>query len=318
MIHCGRCLPEGAVALAINLWKKIPYLCYVHGEELNCLGSSRELSWLLQRVLARANCVIANSSNTARIVQEKWGMPASRVRLLHPGVDTTRFVPATADPAIRSKLGWGDRPVVLTVGRLQKRKGQDTMIRALRAIRKTIPDILYAVVGDGEERRSLEAIALSEGVQEHVRFHGELDDRRMLECYQQCDLFVLANRQVGQDIEGFGIVLLEAQACGKPVIAGNSGGTAETMRLGDTGYVVSCNEIDEIVSLVPRLLGDSKRLARMGDAGRRWVTQRFDWDMLARQAERIFGGEQPMDIESVGVPHTNGDAQRCLAGEWHV
>ena len=298
MVHCGRCLPEGVMALALRLWAGTPYLCYAHGEELNYAASSRELSWLMRRVLDRAEYVIANSRNTLRLMRDEWRVPAERLRLLHPGVDTSRFVPAPPDAEVRRTLGWGDRPVVLTVGRLQKRKGHDTMIRALPAIRRTVPDILYSIVGDGEERRPLEELVAAHGLAGHVQFLGEIDDDSMVRCYQQCDLFVLANRQVGQDIEGFGMVLLEAQACGKAVVAGASGGTAETMSVPETGRIVPCEESGELAALIAELLGDRPRLGRMGDAARHWVVRRFDWFVLAAQAGRIFAGEASADEPS--------------------
>jgi phosphatidyl-myo-inositol dimannoside synthase len=223
-LHCARCLPEGLMARVLRARSGIPYVCYVHGEEVNYATASRELRYLAQRVLHGADFVIANSRNTARLLQEEWGVPAERIRLLYPGVDTGRFVPAPRNPEVRSQLSWGDRPVVLTVGRLQKRKGHDQMIHALARARSTVPNLLYAIVGDGEERPALQALVEQEGLGRHVQFLGELDDRGLITCYQQCDLFVLPNRQVGKDIEGFGMVLLEAQACGKPVMAGDSGG----------------------------------------------------------------------------------------------
>src|SRR5947208_14514599 len=124
---------------------------------------------MVRRVLGGAKFVVANSRNTAGLLTGRWGLPAGRVRLLYPGVDTTRFVPAARDPAVRERLGWGDRPVVLTVGRLQKRKGHDMMIRALPAIRRRVPGVLSAVVGDGEERAALAALAAAEGVAADVR-----------------------------------------------------------------------------------------------------------------------------------------------------
>src|SRR4051812_44251469 len=133
VVHCGCCLPEGLMGLAIRLRTGRPYLCYVHGEETCFADTSRELGWLSAQVLRRAQFVIANSHNTGRILGERWGLPADRVRILHPGVDIARFTPAARDPAARARLGWGDRPVVLTVGRLQRRKGHDQMIRALGA-----------------------------------------------------------------------------------------------------------------------------------------------------------------------------------------
>src|SRR5262249_29561593 len=117
---------------------------------------------------------------------------------------------------------------------------------------------------------------------------GEIEDDAMVRCYQQCDLFALPNRQVGKDIEGFGMVLLEAQACGRPVLAGTSGGTAETMRIPETGRVVSCDDLDALAAMVIELLSDREKLDQMGVAGRQWVVDRFDWAALSRQAAELF------------------------------
>lgn len=287
-LHCGRCLPEGLMGLALRATLRLPYVCYVHGEELNTASTSRELTWLTRRVLARAAYVIANSRNTSQILQAEWDVPVSRIKQFYPGVDTQRFVPAPRHAETRARLGWGTRPVVLTVGRLQKRKGQDMMIRALPAICRAIPDVLYAVLGDGEEQPALEALIAQEKMSEHVQLLGNLDDERLLSCYQQCDLFALPNRAVGRDIEGFGMVLLEAQACGKPVLAGASGGTAETMAVPETGVIVPCETPDPLAAQVVELLTDRDRLARMGQAARRFVVERFDWGALAWQAREVF------------------------------
>ena len=301
MVHCGRCLPEGVIALALKAWTGIPYLCYAHGEEVNRaparggggLLDSRELRWLTGRVLRGAALVLANSRNTERILRTEWRLPAERVRVLHPGVDTRRFTPAPRQPAVRARLGWGDRPVILTVGRLQKRKGHDQLVRALAAIRRSIPSVLYAIVGDGEERGFLEQLVAREGAGDHVRFLGAVADDTLIACYQQCDLFILPNRQVGDDIEGFGMVLLEAQACGKPVVAGASGGTAETLRVPETGRLVCCDGPDELAAVAVDLLADPARLGRMGQSARRWVVERFDWTALSRQAEALFRAALP-------------------------
>jgi phosphatidylinositol alpha-1,6-mannosyltransferase len=289
-IHCARCLPEGVMALALKWRCGIPYNCYVHGEDVNSASTSRELRWLTHRVLRGADFVIPNSRNTERILKDEWHLADERIRLLHPGVDTQRFVPAPCCRQTRARLGWDDRPVVLTVGRLQKRKGHDHMILALAQVRRSIPNILYAILGDGDERAFLEELATREGLAQHVQFLGERDDATLVQCYQQCDLFALPNRQVGRDIEGFGMVLLEAQACGKPVLAGASGGTAETMQLDETGRIVNCDNPETLAAAVGELLGDPARLAAMGQAARPWVVDQFDWDALSRQAADLFGG----------------------------
>jgi phosphatidylinositol alpha-1,6-mannosyltransferase len=291
VLHCARCLPEGVMGLALHWLTGVPYLCYAHGEDVTCAAHSREQHFLARQVLRRAAVVLANSRHTERILRDAWGLPAGRVRVLHPGVDTGRFVPAARDDRARARLGWGGRRVVLTVGRLQRRKGQDMLIRALPAVRRAVPDVLYAVLGDGEERPALERLADQEGVRPSVQFLGEADDETLVRCYQQCDLFALPNRQVGPDIEGFGMVLLEAQSCGRPVLAGASGGTAETMRVGQTGRVVPCDGPEELAPALSKLLLQPALLERMGAAGREWVVSHFDWSALTRQAARLFAGE---------------------------
>ncbi len=208
---------------------------------------------------------------------------------MHPGVDTAHFVPAPHSPEARQTLAWGHRRVILTVGALQKRKGQDMLIRALPAIRQRCPDVLYAIAGEGWERPSLESLVAECGVADLVQFRGMPGDAELVSCYQQCDLFALPNRQVGWDFEGFGIVLLEAQACGRPVIAGRSGGTAETIDPSRTGEIVDCDTPDSLAGLAADLLQDDARRSRMGTLARQWVAEHFAWDVLSRQAADLFG-----------------------------
>lgn len=288
VVHAGRILPEGWLAWLLKLTIRRPYLCYVHGEELSYGFDSRQLAWMMRRVLAEANCVVANSHNTARLLQKDWKVPDGKVCVLHPGVDTHRFVPERRRNDLRKSLGWGERPVILTVGRLQLRKGHDTLIRALPQITQTVPDVLYVIAGEGTARQNLEDLVRELRVESHVQFLGEINDCQLLECYQQCDVFALPNRAIGGDIEGFGIVLLEAQACGKPVVAGDSGGTRETMISGETGLIVDCTHPGSLAETLESLLTDVGRCRRMGQAGRNWVVDRFDWNVLATQAKVLF------------------------------
>ena len=162
------------------------------------------------------------------------------------------------------------------------------LIRALPIIARHVPNILYAIVGDGEERPELEQLARESGVSDLVQFHGEPTDGQLVQCYQQCDLFVLPNRQVGEDIEGFGMVLVEAQACGKPVVAGASGGTAETMDAPRTGRIVNCNHPEDLARVTIELLWDEPLRRTMSSDARRWAIEQFDWNSLCRQAVELF------------------------------
>jgi phosphatidylinositol alpha-1,6-mannosyltransferase len=258
----------------------------------------------MRRVLGSARAVIANSRNTAQVLREAWGVSERQLRLLYPGVDIDRFVPAARDGAVRRELGWDNRTVVLTVGRLQARKGQDNLILALRQLRRTIPDVLYVIVGDGERRNHLQSLVQEHQLHDFVQFRSECDDRELVRCYQQCDLFALPNREVNGDFEGFGMVLLEAQACGRPVLAGTSGGTAETMLPGETGRLVCCDQPEPLAGSLLELLSDRQKLESMGQAARHWVAERFDWKVLARQANELF---QSWAVE--GLAHSAADVR---------
>jgi phosphatidylinositol alpha-1,6-mannosyltransferase len=162
------------------------------------------------------------------------------------------------------------------------------LIQALPTIREKHPNVLYAILGDGEEKALLQLLAQAIGVSDSVQFLGEASDQQLLQCYQQCDLFVLPNRSIGRDVEGFGMVLLEAQACGKPVVAGASGGTAETMRVIESGRIVPCETPDPLASTINDLLSNRSQLVQMGERGRAWVCERFDWEALSREAAEVF------------------------------
>jgi len=290
MIHCGKCLPEGLLAAWLQRWRGIPFRCFVHGEELTLAGTSRELRKLTAIVLNRAQSVIANSDHTRKLLMDEWQVAGDRVVVLHPGVDTARFVPARCDAAVRGRLGWINRRIILTVGALQKRKGQDMMIRALPQIRAACPDVLYSVVGEGWERPYLEALVDEHQVRDVVQFRATPPDDELIECYQQCDLFALPNRRIGWDFEGFGIVLLEAQACGRPVLAGNSGGTSETMLPTVTGGVVDCETPEPLARAVIALLNSPEQRQAMGAAAREWSIRQFDWGTITDQARKAFNG----------------------------
>lgn len=298
-IHAGRCLPEGLLAWTVHRLHGTPYLCYVHGEELNTMATSRELTFLAHRVFGSAKVVIANSRHTADLLRRDWAVTDDRLRVLHPGVDAESFHPAAPDPVWRKNIGWGDRPILLTVGRLQARKGHDRMIEALAELtQRGDMSTCYAIAGDGPERRRLESLAKQLDLQDRVLFMGRLSDDELLRCYQQCDVFVLPNRTVAGDFEGFGMVLLEAQACGKPVLAGATGGTAEAMLPNDTGLLVDADNAVALADAAQTLLGDPIRRLSMGRRGRAWVQEHFDWPVLSTQAQAIFGeiSRKPSDI----------------------
>jgi phosphatidylinositol alpha-1,6-mannosyltransferase len=287
-IHCGRCLPEGLIGLLFKKIKNIPYICFVHGEDIETAATSKELRYIVKDVLKNSFALIANSKNTEQLLINQWNISSNKVHVLHPGMDSSRFIPAENNINVREELGWYNRPVILTVGRLQKRKGQDMLLKAIPIIVEKYPNVLYAIIGDGEEKQNLLSIIDHLSIQNHVQFMSNVSDEKMIHCYQQCTLFILPNRTVDKDIEGFGMVLAEAQSCGKAVLAGNSGGTAETMVIGKTGYVVDCTDPTPLANKVIKMLSSSERLRKMGEQARQHAITHLDWDIHVKKALSVF------------------------------
>jgi phosphatidylinositol alpha-1,6-mannosyltransferase len=214
---------------------------------------------------------------------------------LSPGVDVDRFVP---DPAARSELraryGLGDRPVVLCLSRLVPRKGQDMLIRAFGRIRARVPGAALMIVGGGPYREELQKLAQRSGVADDVVFTGGVPAQELPAHHAMADVFAMPcrTRGAGLDVEGLGIVYLEASACGVPVVAGRSGGAPETVRDGETGRVVEGTDLDAIVAAVGDLLTDPDTAARMGAAGREWVVQNWQWRTQGVRLQRLLSGTQ--------------------------
>lgn len=287
-VHAGRLFPEGWLAWLLSLTRKLPYIVYVHGEELGLACVCREYKWMATCVFRNARHIVANCNNTAEYAQKNWQSTTRKIVVLNPGVDTNRFKPAPKHNDFRQQVGWENRRVILTVGRLEKRKGHDMMLRAMVKLAHLVPDVLYAIVGSGEEYGALLTATKNLGLEHSVRFYTTVTDEELPMFYQNADVFVLPNRTIDWNFEGFGIVLLESQACGVPVVAGDSGGTKETMILGETGYIVNCEDPEQIAGCVAGLLLDDERRVAMGRTAREWICRRFSWDNLAKEARAIF------------------------------
>ena len=218
--------------------------------------------------------------------------PRASLEHLPPGVDTDRFRP---DPAARAELraryGLGDRPTILCLSRLVPRKGQDVLIRALADIREKIDGAILVIVGGGPHGDTLTSLAAECGVAEHVVFTGGVPADELAAHHTIADVFAMPcrTRGAGLDVEGLGIVFLEASATGVPVIAGRSGGAPETVREGETGHVVDGRSVAEVTDAVVAVLSDPDRAAAMGAAGRAWVSEQWRWDVLAARLRQLLG-----------------------------
>ncbi|WP_199267890.1 GDP-mannose-dependent alpha-(1-6)-phosphatidylinositol monomannoside mannosyltransferase [Mycolicibacterium smegmatis] len=219
--------------------------------------------------------------------------PSAALEHLPPGVDTDRFAPdPDARARMRERYGLGDRPVVVCLSRLVPRKGQDMLIRALPELRRRVPDTALAIVGGGPYLETLQRMASDLGVAEHVVFTRGIPAEELPAHHAMADVFAMPcrTRGAGLDVEGLGIVYLEASACGVPVVAGRSGGAPETVLDGKTGTVVDGTDVDAITTAVGDLLADPRRAAAMGVAGRHWALDNWQWRTRgARLAELLSG-----------------------------
>jgi phosphatidylinositol alpha-1,6-mannosyltransferase len=171
---------------------------------------------------------------------------------------------------------------------MQRRKGQDMVIQALPRIRQRIPQVKYIMVGTGQELASLITLAQMLGVQDSVVFAGNVPDHELAAYYAACDVFIMPNRQIGDDIEGFGIAYLEAGAAGKPVIGGTSGGTDDAILEGVTGRRVDGNNCAEIANAVIDLLSRPDKAKAMGARGRQRVEDEFTWDTVVQRTRVLY------------------------------
>jgi phosphatidylinositol alpha-1,6-mannosyltransferase len=284
IVHCARALPEGLAAAIARTAGGPPFVCWTHGEDLVSASTSRELSSLTKWVYRRAAAAVANSRNTARLLLD-IGVPKDKIEVVYPAVDASRFHPGVDGRHLRRRLSLHDDTVLLlSVGRLQRRKGHDVTLGALSQVGGEVPRWHYAIVGDGQERKRLERLAADYGVADRVTFVGEVDDEELPAWYAASDIFIMPNRVDEGDIEGFGIVFLEAAAAGRPVIGGDSGGVPEAVERDETGLLVDGTNPQAVAEAIRALASAPHVRARLGQAGRDRVIRRFTW---ARAAEQV-------------------------------
>jgi phosphatidylinositol alpha-1,6-mannosyltransferase len=217
--------------------------------------------------------------------------PRAALEHVPSGVDTDRFKPDdAARTELRARYGLGDRPTVLCLSRLVPRKGQDYLIRSIEGIRAEVNGAVLVIVGGGPYEGTLRALARKAGVEEHVIFTGTVPSAELAAHHTIADVFAMPSRTrgAGLDVEGLGIVYLEASATGVPVVAGMSGGAPETVLEGKTGLVVDGTSVDAITDAVVRILSDRALATTMGNAGRSWVRAEWQWDALAAKLRRLL------------------------------
>ena len=284
-LHAFRALPEGITAWLVARLTLRPVLIYAHGEELTTWGRGGKYK-AMRFALRHADCVIANSEFT-RDELIKMDVNPARITLIYPGVDVERFRPGLACADLCKSVGVaGDAKLILSVGRLSRRKGFDQVIHSLAALIRAGLNVQYALIGIGEDRDYLLKLARENDVAERVHLLGHVSADDLPRWYNACDVFAMPNREINGDTEGFGMVFIEAAACGKPVIAGRAGGTGAAVVDGDTGLRVNGDMVEDVTSGLQRILNDHGFAAHLGHAGLARVTREFSWEQVAKKTSQ--------------------------------
>jgi phosphatidylinositol alpha-1,6-mannosyltransferase len=267
--------------------RHIPVVFYIHGEEACGIRRSRLNGDGPKTALLQANSCIAVSRFTRNALLG-LGVADSRVHVITNGVDIRRFRPGPKDPGLIAHYGLAGKRVLMTLARLDERKGHDRVIQALPAILRAQPDTVYVIVGTGEMKERLVKLAREMNISDHVVFTGQIADQAVAEHYRMCDVFIMPNRTLEDgDTEGFGLVFLEAGACARPVIGGNAGGVADAIDHQKTGLLVDGNSVDQIACAAATLIGDCDLCRKMGEAGLQKAAS-SDWVAKASQFEEIM------------------------------
>lgn len=280
----GAAAPLGLMAPALRRRGVERVLASTHGHEVgwSMMPGSRQA---LRRIGAEADVITTVSRYTRGRIASALG-PRAALEPLPPGIDTTAFRPdPAARAAIRARHGLGDRPLVGCVSRLVRRKGQDVLVAALPRLREAVPGVALMIAGDGPDRERLRRLAARHGVTDAVVFTGALPAGEVAAHHAALDVFALPCRTLGGglDVEGLGIVLLEASATGVPIVAGRSGGAPETVLPGETGLLADGRDVEDVAEHLSGLLADPARAAAMGEAGRRWMRASWTWTSRARR-----------------------------------
>ncbi|HLJ60330.1 MAG TPA: glycosyltransferase family 4 protein [bacterium] len=269
VIHIAH-LHLGLIGIALKRWLGTPYVLYLHGGEMAPYMRFRLVRTVARAIVREACLMVVNSTFTRRHF-EALGMSNSHVELLTMSVETDRFRPDLDVQETRVKYHLDGKRTILTVGRLVERKGHDMIIRALRSVQERAGPTVYVIAGTGPQEEKLRKLAVDVGCEGDVVFAGYVAEDQLPLLYAACDVFAMPSRALNtrDGVEGFGIVFLEAGACGKPVVGGRSGGIANAVADGVTGLLVDPVDVNDVTDALVRLLVQREVARQLGASGRR-------------------------------------------------
>ena len=289
-VFFGAAAPLGLLSQSLRKAGAEKIVAITHGHEV-WWAKLWPFSWAIKRIGNGVDVLTYLGDYTRRAISA--ALPASsqeKMVRLAPGIDIEHFSPAKKNPRIRHELGLDDKKVIVSVGRLVHRKGQDFLIDALPLISQKIPNVHLLLVGEGPYRAELEKRSVALGVRDRITFIGRVQHSELPEYICAGDIFAMPSRSrlAGLEVEGLGIVYLEASACGLPVIGGTSGGAPDAVLEGETGFSVDGTSAPAIAEAAIRLLEDAQYSAQLGDQGRQWIIDQWRWEIWAEKFQTLL------------------------------
>jgi phosphatidylinositol alpha-1,6-mannosyltransferase len=286
-MHCCDLFPQALNGVALSAVFGLPLLIFCHGDEISQTDRRRFQPRVRDFVYRRADALVA-ANQYAKDGLLRIGIPSNRIHKVTPGVDLEHFRPGSPSKGLVDRFALAGKKVLLTVARLVPRKGHRIVLEALSVVSKQIPNLKYLIVGEGPEKERLEQIVQQLQLGGVVTFVGDVSHEQIAEFYKLCDIFIMINRlEGGGDVESFGMVFTEANAMGKVVIGGRSGGTAEAVLDGTTGFLVDPESAPDVAGRLLLLLNDEELARSMGSAGLKRVIHEFGWKSRSDILRRI-------------------------------
>lgn len=280
ILQVGQVLPVGtAVYLLTRLKRRWKYIVYSHGMDITMPQKRRFKRFLLRKILHNAAKVVTVSSFT-RNELVKLGVARDKIVMVSPGVKVFELFDDTKTIALETvhRYDLVGRRVLLSVGRLVERKGHDVVLRALPEVVRHFPNLLYVVVGSGPYLETLKNLAIKLRLEHNVLFAGSVTDKQKITWYELCEVFIMTPKRLSNDdVEGFGIVYLEANALGRPVIASDSGGVSEAVINGSNGFLIEPENVARTAEAIISLLSDTELARSLGEHGRDRAIKEFTW-----------------------------------------
>ena len=282
VILCGQVwIPGGLISVFLKLILRKPYVCFVYGEDLAIVSRNSKLKEKLLKVILDNSFKIIAMSNYTESQINKFQIPENKIIKIPGAVDMNIVKVNQAEKRnLVKKLNLENRCILLSVCRLVERKGIDMVIKALPKVIEKIPELTYLIVGDGPERAKLKGLSSRLNLGKYVKFIGSVPADKVPLFYSLADLFVMPNREIEEtgDNEGFGLVFLEANAFGIPVIGGRSGGTIDAIVDKKTGFLVNPVDVEEISKSIIMLLENKELAKKLGQDGKERVRREYTWD----------------------------------------